>query len=140
MTATTGRAVLPGPPQLAARVLDRIAAGEHDQRVWVEWPGGVFLGGVVRVADVDQARGYVGCGTTACAAGWTVIEAIEAGYRPDPDEVIDEAAARFLDIDPLSEHPDRCHLFSGAATEDEVQAGLAAIADGTANRRGFPTG
>ena len=146
-TATAPAGPLPGPRQLAARVLARIEAGEHDQGIWVAWPGAAeweaVHGPAGYVAEAGLARGHLGCGTTACAAGWAVLEALEAGYGLDHDEAIDEAAARLLGIDPLIDHIDLPggggrHLFCGHTTEAEVKAGLAAIADGAADRAGLP--
>lgn len=66
------------------------------------------------VGDAQSAlrRGEL-CNTTACVAGWLVVEAIDMGAAlDDPYENIDYAAARLLDIRPLNlRSGDEPHLF-----------------------------
>ena len=108
------------PSELAKRVLHRVENEPEtcNQRVWVNWPrpgGGTGIG-----TDVDDCRRALEairsgeCGTIACVAGWTVIEALDMGC----DEVfdfmhIDLAASRLLGVKPMLQAlGDDEHLFS----------------------------
>ena len=118
------------PAELAKRVLARIVDDPdcHRQTTWVRAPGGRCsewtVAGAVWALDLIRAGR---CGTTACAAGWAVIEALDMGAALNPADSIRTAAADLLGLDPATEAQ---YLFAGSADRGMVVDALAAIADG----------
>ena len=136
------------PPEVAKRVLHRIETEpeSHNQTQWVNWPGcwadidddgrwGVYgeddwdlhVGAAALAVD---ATGGVRCGTTACIAGWAVLEALDQGAELDMAMSIREAAAGLLGLAGPDGAGAANLLFAGHAGRPFVTAALAGIAAG----------
>ena len=129
--------MLTPPAEIAKRVLHRIETdpASHEQGLWVNWPGIVqrLDDGMAgeRVEAAATALAHVragGCGTTACVAGWAVIEALDMGAEVDMSLSISVAAAGLLGFQPGE--AEAGDLFSAAADRGLVTDTLAAIAEG----------
>lgn len=130
--------------ELAKRVLYRIETEPeaHEQESWVRYPDpesvlgdgrmpGCTVGGAWRALSLMR-RGE--CGTTACVAGWAVIEALDMGADLNPDSHIDTIAAGLFGIAPMCavSGNDSVHLFSEHNSTEDVCRMLREMIDGPA--------